>query len=59
MRRVGYPISGVRLLAKGQVWPAAWDVGGLWFAFLDRSNTLSFTYARSVRAFYFRAGFAF
>jgi hypothetical protein len=35
--------------------------GGLWFAFLDRSNTLSFTYARSEGAntFYFRAGFAF
>jgi hypothetical protein len=35
--------------------------GGLWFAWLDRSNTLSASYARSERnnAFYVRAGFAF
>jgi hypothetical protein len=35
--------------------------GGLWFAWLDRANTLSFSYARSEghNAFYVRAGFAF
>ena len=35
--------------------------GGLWFAWLDRANTLSVSYARSERrnAVYFRAGFAF
>jgi hypothetical protein len=36
--------------------------GGIWFAWLDRSNALSFTYARSSegsQALYFRAGFAF
>ena len=35
--------------------------GGLWFAWLDRSNTLSLSYARSEgrNAAYFKAGFAF
>lgn len=35
--------------------------GGIWFAFLDRSNALSVSYARSEgrNAIYFRAGFAF
>ena len=35
--------------------------GGLWFAWLDRANTLSIAYARSElrNAFYFKAGFAF
>jgi len=35
--------------------------GGLWFAWLDRANTLSVSYARSERrnAIYFKAGFAF
>jgi hypothetical protein len=35
--------------------------GGLWFAWLDRGNTVSATYARSEghNAFYFHAGFAF
>jgi len=35
--------------------------GGLWFAWLDRANAVSFSYARSEgqNAFYVRAGFAF
>jgi hypothetical protein len=35
--------------------------GGPWFAWLDRANTVSFSYARSEghNAFYVRAGFAF
>lgn len=35
--------------------------GGLWFAWLDRANTLSLAWARSEGhdAFYFKAGFAF
>jgi hypothetical protein len=35
--------------------------GGLWFAFLDRANTVTFSYARAEKhdAFYVRAGFAF
>ena len=35
--------------------------GGLWFAWLDRANTISATYGRSEKrnAFYVRAGFAF
>ena len=35
--------------------------GGLWFAWLDRGNTVSASYARSEghNAFYFHAGFAF
>jgi len=35
--------------------------GGLWFAWLDRANTLSVSYARSEghNGFYARAGFAF
>jgi len=34
--------------------------GGLWFAWLDRANTISATYGRSEgrNAFYVRAGFA-
>jgi hypothetical protein len=35
--------------------------GGLWFAWLDRANTITASYGRSERrnAFYVRAGFAF
>ena len=35
--------------------------GGLWFAWLDRANTLSVSYARSEghNGIYARAGFAF
>jgi hypothetical protein len=35
--------------------------GGLWFAWLDRANTLSVSYGRSEghNGFYARAGFAF
>ena len=35
--------------------------GGLWFAWLDRTNTVTATYGRSEgnNAFYVRAGFAF
>jgi hypothetical protein len=35
--------------------------GGLWFAWLDRANAISATYARSEgrNAFYVHAGFAF
>jgi len=41
-------------------WHAGYG-GGLWFAWLDRANTLSFSYGRSEghNGFYARAGFAF
>ena len=52
-----------RVYLKGEVsdkWHEGYG-GGLWFAWLDRANTVTASYGRSERhdAFYVRAGFAF
>jgi hypothetical protein len=59
---VGYGDGG-RVYLEGES-SNTWHYGGgagLWFAWLDRANTISFTYARSEGrdAFYARAGFSF
>ena len=56
----GVPTPGLGVLQGSDKWHYGYG-GGLWFAWLDRANTLSLAYARSElrNAFYFKAGFAF
>jgi hypothetical protein len=59
LESAGLPSGGVTLPTSDK-WHYGYG-GGLWFAWLDRANTLSLAYARSElrNAFYFKAGFAF